>query len=164
MADSYRYKLIKTFWYTARETGLCNELANDFVSANFPGKSLSKLTIDELEVCVKELIKTSRLDIRMPWKTVKKKNQQQHTAIKGTSEHFQPASVRQLQKIDRLAEQIGLHEGHILKLAKKFGHIIGPFSVQITQKLIECMKDMIRRGWKPDDKEAEEIPENVTWN
>lgn len=160
MAEDYRYKLIKTFWFCARKAGVTKEQASDFVFSLYR-KGLSRLTLDELESTVKQFIDTTGAKVYMPKKTIKKRK-------KGVVlDRFEVASPGQLEKIEILAEAMGLSDSIIFTQLKKMGWVPGtPIGKIAAQKTIEAFKSMAQRGWKPRERLKIRIPRanSIAWN
>lgn len=157
MAD-YRIKLLKTFWYTARQAGVSEDDARAFVQSVYPGKRLSRMTVDELERVVRDFIKTNGIDVSMPLKKTKKKNALYR------DNRVELATPGQIDLIDNYADALNLKDSHMEALMYRAGGRFGvPMSVKVAQNMIEAMKKMLARDWKPKIKKENRV-ENVTWH
>lgn len=158
MAENYRNKLIKTFWLTAHRSGVSEDEARSFVSSIYPGKSLSKLVEDELVRVVGEFIKTTGAPVRMPKRPGRKK------WTRARIDRQENASSSQIALIDNYADALELDEIHLEAMRQRAG---GKKYARLTrgeaQKMIEAMKAMLGRGWKPKTKKEHDIGK-VTWH
>ena len=158
MANDYRYKLLKTFWYTARLKGVSQDNARAFVESVYPGKRLSRMTVDELERVTREFIKVHRVDVSMPVKKVKRKKSQYR------DHRVELATPEQIDLIDNYADALGLQDFHLESLMYRAGAQFGePMTLRVAQNMIEAMKKMLQRGWKPKIKKEINY-KNVAWN
>ena len=142
MSDSeYRNKLNRTFWLIANKIGVDN--AKNFARSLY-NKRISQLTVDEYEDIVRELIRYSKVDVTMP----KRYKSKRRPVELPDSDDL--ASPKQVEKINQLADAIGLDDNSLVKIQMKMsGGEICRLTVPIAQKIIECLKSMKKRGWKP---------------
>ncbi len=158
--ENYRYKLLKTFWGTARQAGVNEDDARAFVQSVYPGKRLSRMTLDELDRVVCEFIKTTGIDFNMP---VKKKNRKLRVQF-SRDNRLELATPGQVELIDNYADALELQDFHLLSIMNRAGAKVGePLTLKVAQNMIEGMKKMLDRGWKPKVR-AEIDYQNVTWN
>ena len=157
MASNYRYKLLKTFWYTAKQAGVSEENARAFAQAIYPGKRLSRMTVDELERVTRDFIAVHRVGVSMP----RKKSKREKSPSRNS--RVELATPEQIDLIDNYADALGLQDFHLESLMYRAGSRYGePMTLKVAQNMIEAMKKMLSRGWKP--KVTKEIKyDNVTW-
>ena len=126
--DDFRYKLLKTFWHTARQAGVEEENARAFAQGIYPGKRLSTMTVDELERVTREFIKVHRVDVNMPVKKIKPKK------VLYRERRLELATARQLDLIDNYADELGLQNIHIEALMRRAGAKFGePLTLKVAQ-------------------------------
>lgn len=157
-ATEYRRKLLNTFWLTANKAGVNQDDARAFAQSVYPGKRLSQMTVDELERVTKEFINIHRVDVRMP----AKRNKRQRSF--NWDNRLERATSKQIDLIDNYAEALGLQDFHLEKLMYRAGAKFGePLTLKVAQNMIEGMKKMLARNWKPK-KTKEPRVEHVTWH
>jgi len=150
--------LLRAFWLTARQAGVNEENARAFAQSLYPGKRLSTMTNDELERVTREFIKIHRVDINMPVKKVKPKK------VVYSNRRIELATARQLDLIDNYADELGLQNAHLEALMSRAGCEFGkPLTLKVAQNMIEAMKKMLERGWKPKITTGTR-EEQVTWH
>jgi len=156
-----RIKLIATFWLAAREAGIKKEFADSFVlSCRFSnGKSLSKLTVDELQSVVSEFLKVCNVNVKMPTQTSRRNPKERPSRI-------EIASSGQLKKIDDLAAELDMPDYAVVALLERCGHLISnQISKTTAQKTIEALKAMKERGWKPNKPaSSQKNDDDIIWN
>ena len=154
---NYRYKLISTFWLVANRAAVDQDNARAFVQSVYPRKSLSKLTIDELYRVVSEFIKTTGADVHMPKRPKKKFTPRSNNRLEW-------ASPAQIELIENYADALNLEDFHLEALRLRAGgeKFERPTKKQ-AQNMIEAMKEMLKRDWKPKIAKKESH-EDVTWH
>ena len=154
--DEYRLTLLKIFWsvvnkYTGKQFGyeFAESLYPDKVSS-FPAKGISSLTVDELRTVVAGLCEKSGANYTVPvWKKEKKKGKANN--MEGW------ATDGQLDRIKIMAADIGLSRDALRNLAKKMNggnEVKGKCPIKVAQKMLNALKGMKVRGWKPTGKPA----------
>ncbi len=161
MANDYRYKLMKTFWFAVKQTGMTEDEARAFAWAKYQ-KRISMLTEDQLYERTVELAKIHHLDIGIPKRPQKKKTW--YKKARNPGDRLELASLEQMEMIGEMAGKIGLSDAGIFVFLKKMGWVPGtPVGLIPAQKTIEAFKAMWKRGYKPK-KQTIYIPKGVAWN
>jgi hypothetical protein len=157
----YRIKLLRAFWLAVGQAGVTEDDARAFAQGVYPEKRLSTMTTDELEFVCRQFIKVHRINISMPVKKVKPKK------VFYRDHRLELATPSQLDLIDNYADELSLQSFHLEALMRRAGAKFGePLTLKVAQNMIEGMKKMLQRGWKPRQTENTSIEqvEHVTWH
>jgi hypothetical protein len=146
-----RYKLIKTFFWIVRESGMGEDNARAIIERLFKKTSLKLLTTDELKNVVDELVKCTGIELRKP--LPKEKIQRKEVAVSQGGKIIELPTRDQLAIIEFHADKMYMSQETLQHLIKKATGGCPTLSLLSARKLIEMLKAMYARGWQDDSAE-----------
>jgi hypothetical protein len=148
----WRKKLLATWWGIARFIGTENTWAYTHKCypdkiQEYPGKGLTRLTIDELETVVRGLVNMSGGQYNMPVKKTKTRGRW----VPYDEKLKEPSSPGQTAKINKLANELNITDKYLVGIAEKaIGRSLadGEMTNTEAQKVIEALKHIKKRRQK----------------
>lgn len=150
-----RYKLIKTFFWIIRETGIGEDNARAVVERLYQRTSLKLLTTDELKIVIDELVKCTGVILRKP--LPKQQTKQKEIIVTKGGKIIELPTREQLAIIEFHADKMNMAQATLQRLIKLSGGDPA-LSLLSARKLIEILKSMYARGWKDPENEKEGKP------
>lgn len=141
-----RYQLIKKFWLIANEIG--KDFAYDVVESLYHQRSISTLTLTELDRVIRELQEKSGYQFKAK---AQPRTRGFFVLPRGFFANLgltADISTPLKKKIQVMTKEAGISTGTLANLVKKMAAPSGYFGINQAQKVIEALKNMKTTGWK----------------
>lgn len=147
-----RYKLIKTFFWIVKESGMGEENARAVAGRMYNKTSLRDLSTDELKAVIDELAAITKVTLR---KSLPKrvKPPAENMVVTKAGRIIQLPTREQLALIEDYANKIQMAQETLQHMIKKVGQGEPSLTLMSARTLIEILKAMHARGWKGNNVE-----------
>lgn len=147
-----RYKLIKTFFWIVRESGIGEDNARAVVERLYKKNSLKLLTTDELKNVVDELVKCTGIELRKPMP--KSPIKQRDVIVTKGGKIIELPTKEQLAIIEFHADKMNMTQETLQYIIKRASGGEPTLSLLSARTVIEALKGMYARGWKDNSPQA----------
>lgn len=141
-----RYKLLKTFFWIVRASGMGEDNARAVVERMYNKSSLKELSTDELKNVIDELAACTGVELRKPTPKGPGLAKEERVVLRN-GKIIELPSKGQLASIEYYADKMQMAQETLQHLIKKAGGDPA-LSLMSARTLIEILKAMHSRGWK----------------
>lgn len=145
--ESARYKLLKTFFWIIRASGMGEDNARAVVERMYKKTSLKELSTDELKNVIDELVACTGVELRKPVPKGPGLAKEDRVVMRN-GKIIELPSKGQLASIEYYADKMQMAQETLQHLIKKANQGEPALTLMSARTLIEILKAMHSRGWK----------------